>query len=116
MIVLSKIAARYWAISEREKRVNRCTSKMAVLCSISVIWRNLCRSNGNTRQNGRYRDVEIQAVDIILEAFNLLTLVGCNDIERVIKYRISQKEGKEIVNYEDEADSEKEGISGIRLP
>lgn len=56
--------------------------------------------------------IVLSKVDIIPEAFNLLTLVGCNDIERVIKYRISQKEGKEIVNYEDEADSEKEDISG----
>ncbi|WP_455667170.1 hypothetical protein [Phocaeicola sp.] len=49
-------------------------------------------SNRSTRQNDRYRDVEIQAVDIILEILNLLTLIGCNDIDGVIKYRIEQKE------------------------
>ncbi len=92
MIVLNKIAVRYWKISENQKRVNWCTSKMAILCHISTIWRSLCMSNRSTRQNDRYRDVEIQAVDIILEILNLLTLIGCNDIDGVIKYRIEQKE------------------------
>lgn len=100
MIVLNKIAVRYWKISESQKRVNWCTSKMAILCRISTIWRSLCKSNKSARPNERYRDVEIQVVDIILELLNLLTLIGCNDIEGVIKHRIDQKEVKEMPNEE----------------
>lgn len=104
MIVLNKIAVRHWKISESQKRVNWCTSKMAILCKISTIWRSLCRSNKSARQNERHRDVEIQAVDIILELLNLLILIGCNDIEEVIKYRIDQKEGKELFDEETKTD------------
>jgi hypothetical protein len=105
MIVLNKIAVRYWKISEKQKRVNWCTSKMAILCNISTIWRNLCKSNRSARPDERYRDVEIQVVDIMLELLNLLTLIGCNDIEGVIKHRIDQKEGKEMPNEKTEIDN-----------
>ena len=78
MIVLNKIAVRYWKISEKQR---------------------------SARPDERYRDVEIQVVDIMLELLNLLTLIGCNDIEGVIKHRIDQKEGKEMPNEKTEIDN-----------
>lgn len=85
------MAKRIWNISEREKRVNWCSSKMAVLCSISRLWRCLCEADKSTME-GEHRKIEVKAIDMLLEVLNLLTLMGCSDIELMIKERVNERE------------------------
>lgn len=94
MITLNKIAKEYWQLSAKRNKVNWCTSSMAVMCHISRSWRKICTMTRLGKKDEVYKDIEICSADIILDTLNLLSLIECDDIESLIKYRIKQIGGK----------------------
>jgi hypothetical protein len=92
MIKLNYISKRYWDVSEKKERINWCTSKMAILCHISVLWRSLAVS---ARGQDYGKECKKMLSDIILECFLLFRLLDCDDVEKAIKERIKEHDGKE---------------------
>ena len=90
MITLNKVAKEYWQICDWKRKVNWCTSSMAVICHMSKDWRHILSKNRMAKNDKVYKDIEIHSADLILDTLNLLSLIKCDDIEELIKYRLKQ--------------------------
>ncbi len=87
MITLNRIAEEVYDSAKSHDKINWCTSKMAIICRISVLWRKLAevdRGFGVTKN----REIKMLVAGIVEQLCLLLYLCGEKDIEEVLKENI----------------------------
>ena len=85
MITLNKIADEVYQNAMSEGVINWCTSRMAVLCRISALWRKLVEADRGLRKCERNKEIDEIIRNIWYQTFVLMRLLGEKDVEAVIR-------------------------------
>lgn len=93
MITLNKLAVRCFEIAMRRGKINQFTSGKAIILAISSEWRELLEATKFKSEHlPQYSEQEEEAADIIITTLTYLHRIGCEDVERLIKDKISFNE------------------------
>lgn len=93
MITLNKLAVKCFEIAMRRGKINKFTSGKAIILAISSEWRELLGATKFKSEHlPHYSEQEEEAADIIITTLTYLHRIGCEDVEQLIKDKISFNE------------------------